>query len=285
VILAKLIKMLQNSSNSKKKNKMLLRQLISIVSASILSQFFSATLTTPTVQALPSNTITKFETDITRSHDLTGVGCYRLRPKDLPYDEYLYMELAIALTQLNSRIEQEPNNFHLYNTRALIKRDRLQDFAGALADWNRAIQIDANSFTAYRHRAILKQNKFQDFVGALADFDRAIQINPQTHDVRNLRAILKATQLKDPQGALADFNALLNLPPNYDWVNLDTGTVYSKWTDIKTDRFPGAFKYGVCWNSQDYAKIYRNRGLLKQTQLNDAAGALADYQQAQKIAQ
>jgi tetratricopeptide (TPR) repeat protein len=217
-------------------------------------------------------TPTKFEPDIENGYDNTSIGCHYFWQMQFP-NEPAYrnqqIEPKIVLAELNKQIQQEPHSFYLYNNRAILKRDRLEDYAGALADWDLALQIDKNSFTAYRNRALLKQDKLKDWQGAIADFDRAIQINPSDPELYNYRAILKATYLKDASGALADFNEIFQLLPDR----------------LITDDRGNTLANTACWVSTDYAKVYQNRGLLKQTQLNDAAGALADYQQAQKIAE
>jgi tetratricopeptide (TPR) repeat protein len=221
-------------------------------------------------QASTPSTAPNFEPIIEDGHDNTSIGCHHFWRMQFP-EEAAYRnqqpDPKIVLAELDRQIQQNPTSFRLYNNRAILKRDRLADYTGALADWDVALQIDKNSFTAYRNRAMLKQDKLNDWQGAIADFDRAIQINQRYPDVYNYRAILRATYLKDAQGALADFNQIFQLAPDRS-ITDDRGNTLAN---------------SACWIVTNYAKVYQNRGLLKQTQLNDPAGALADYQQAKKI--
>jgi tetratricopeptide (TPR) repeat protein len=176
-----------------------------------------------------------------------------------------------ALAELNRQIAQNPQDDFLYQQRAFLKHDELNDFTGALADWSKIIQLAPQHFLAYHRRALLKQEKFQDFAGAAIDFDRALEIQPFNPATRSYQAILKATRLNDPQGALADFDMLLSLPPQRPWLNS-----YARENSANSSDPLASLASKVCWIELDYRQIYRNRAFLKRSQLQDLPGALAD---------
>jgi tetratricopeptide (TPR) repeat protein len=216
--------------------------------------------------AASPNRATKFEPMIEKYQDnsSSGICFYGFRRAGA-------RKAIDALTELNQQIAQNPQDDFLYQQRALLKNDELNDFTGALADWNKIIQLHPQHFLAYHRRALLKQEKFQDFAGAIIDFDRALEIQPFHPATRSYRAILKATKLNDPQGALADFDMLLSLPPQRPWSNF-----YARESSANSSDQLATLASKVCRIELDYRQIYRNRAFLKRSQLQDLPGALAD---------
>jgi tetratricopeptide (TPR) repeat protein len=85
----------------------------------------------------------------------------------------------------------------------------------ALADLDKAIILDPESARAYNSRGILKDEKLDDAPGAQADLDQAIKLAPKYAEAYNSRANLKKNNLDDATGALADYTQAIKVNPKY----------------------------------------------------------------------
>lgn len=234
---------------------------------------------------------------------------------------YTYAKLnmsAPAMTSYGRAIQLNPNDYHSYNHRGLLKYEELgdangaiadftiaislnskyidaynnrgivryqglEDGQGALADFNRAIVIKPEDADGYNNRGLIKQYSFQDFPGALADFNQAIALNPLQVDAYTNRGSLKKDHLRDIQGALADFNQAIELAPNSFKAYNNRGNLKG---DALKDYRGAEADYGkaIAINSRDPLAYY-NRGLLRVDYLTNKAGAIKDFQQALKLFQ
>jgi tetratricopeptide (TPR) repeat protein len=145
-----------------------------------------------------------------------------------------------ALADFDRGISLDPNYGNLYNDRAIIKENHLNDFQGALMDYNRALDLLPNDHVIHNNRGNLKVYKLNDFQGALADYSRAIAINSNYADAYNGRALLKENKLNDFQGALADYDRAIAINSNY-------------------------------------ADAYNNRAFLRRDRLSQRAAGLSDF--------
>jgi tetratricopeptide (TPR) repeat protein len=186
-----------------------------------------------------------------------------------------------ALADYNQAILLSPKDSAAYNSRALLKNDKLNDIRGALADYNQVILINPKDSTAYYNRALLKQDKLNDTRGALADYNQVILINPKNSYAYYNRALLKQDKLNDMRGALADYNqAILINPKNSAAYSSRASLKYRKLNDIR-----GAladYNQVILLSPKDPASYY-NRALLKYPKLNDKPGAIQDFRQVARL--
>jgi tetratricopeptide (TPR) repeat protein len=183
-----------------------------------------------------------------------------------------------SLADYNRAIQINPNLAIAYNSRGVLKADKLQDIQSALTDYNRAIQFDPKFALAYKNRGILKEKELQDSKGALADFNRSIQLDPNDASAYYNRGYLKIVKSNDNQGALTDLNRAIQLDPNYAIAYVYRGFLkQEKFNDIQGGL--ADYNRGIQISPND-AVAYNNRGLLKTTKLNDIQGGLADYNRA-----
>jgi tetratricopeptide (TPR) repeat protein len=211
-----------------------------------------------------------------------------------------------ALADFNKAIELDPNNAVAYYMRG--KLNRISDTGKALADFSKAIELDPKFVDAYKGRVSIKYCGFfiekgcaTDIRGALADYDKLVEITPKDAANYYNRASIKIRELKDYQGGLADLDKAIERRKDsrlyYERANLKKehfqdyqGTLadYNKAIECLNNQ-------KSCENGRDYhnynpiyldkdIEIYLDRASLKHQQLNDIKGAIADYQQAGKLA-
>jgi tetratricopeptide (TPR) repeat protein len=185
-----------------------------------------------------------------------------------------------ALSDYNQAIKLDPRSATAYYNRALLKDDQLSDTPGALADYNQAINFKPKYAKAYNNRGVLKFQKLKDFTGALTDLDNAISLNPNFVEAYNNRGLLKGNNLNNLQGALVDFNRAIILDPKLALVYYNRAGL-----KVKMNNANGAladYNQAITVNPQ-YAPAYLGRGVLKGSNLKDAAGAIQDWRQAEKL--
>jgi tetratricopeptide (TPR) repeat protein len=185
-----------------------------------------------------------------------------------------------ALADYNQAISLNPQAATTYYNRGLLKDDKLNQPQAALADYNQAISLFPSYAKAYNNRSTLKSGKFKDIPGALADLNQAIDINPKFAEAYNNRGLLKTNNLNDQPGSLADFDRAIALNPKILTIYFNRGNLKAN----KLNDLPGAladFNTAINLNPQ-YAEAYLGRGVVKGKQ-NNQAGAIADWQQAEKL--
>jgi serine/threonine protein kinase/Tfp pilus assembly protein PilF len=169
-----------------------------------------------------------------------------------------------------------------YNSRGILKANRLNDNRGALNDYNQAIEINPERGYIYGNRGNLKAYKLKDIEGALSDYAKAIEISPQSADIYKARGDLKVEKLNDLTGALDDYNKAIRIDPKI-------ANFYKARGDLKVEEFndlTGALDdYDKAIEiDPKIANFYKARGDLKVEKLNDLTGALDDYDKAIEIA-
>jgi tetratricopeptide (TPR) repeat protein len=211
-----------------------------------------------------------------------------------------------ALADYNKAIELDPNNAVAYYMRG--KLNRISDTGKALADFSKAIELDPKFVDAYKGRVSIKYCGFfiekgcaTDIRGALADYDKLVEITPKDAANYYNRASIKIRELKDYQGGLADLDKAIERRKDsrlyYERANLKKehfqdyqGTLadYNKAIECLNNRKSCEYgrdyhNYNPIYLDKDI-EIYLDRASLKHQQLNDIKGAIADYQQAGKLA-
>jgi tetratricopeptide (TPR) repeat protein len=100
-----------------------------------------------------------------------------------------------SISSFNAAISVDPHSFDAHFGRARAKNGK-GDFRGAVADYDRSINISPeDSVGAYYNRALLKKNRLNDRAGAIQDFRRAAQIYRVAGDSENSK--LSISHLQD----------------------------------------------------------------------------------------
>ena len=92
-----------------------------------------------------------------------------------------------ALINYTIASQYKPNNYKIYNNRALVK-GALDDFNGAISDLNKSIEINPNYAESYINRGVT-YNVLNKPSIAIENFDSAIKLNPNMQAAYLNRAI------------------------------------------------------------------------------------------------
>lgn len=219
-------------------------------------------------------------------------------------------DLAGALEDINSSIETDPRNGHIYGWRAALLT-RLGLRARALADWKSAAGIlpnDGDTSLSYgnalseagddaaaiveftrslklkpgdaaahelRGRSFMQLHKFDE---AVADFNKAIEPNPNSERAWTQRGQAHLHR-DDRRRALSDLNEALRLNPMYAPALANRARVYEELGDIAAAQHDFDMAISI---DPNYLTALIDRGTL--LSLSNAKQALADFARALEIA-
>eukprot|EP00667_Euglena_gracilis_P001356 EG_transcript_1355 len=180
--------------------------------------------------------------------------------------------VQIAMQDLTTTLQLEASPLAYYN-RALLHSAVLGAHTCALRDLDEAIRISPNQSLFYNTRGVLKANRLVDWDGALEDLDRALQLDPANSNAYHNRGALKLHQLKSPEAARADLEKAMELQPNDAFILHDWG-IYLQLTG-RVDEAVAAFGRALSLNPTIAACCHRLS--LAKLQSNDHHGALNAY--------
>lgn len=158
---------------------------------------------------------------------LLGLNFAALADENILYDVLAVMESSKgnttkAIEYINLAIEENPQEYRYYNTRASIK-EKMEDYDGALQDYNAALSINPEYATAYFNRANLYV-AFDKNDEAMSDFCMAIKFTPD-YDSYNNRGLLRMN-IEDYDGAIYDFTKAIAISSKHESSYFNRGYIY-----------------------------------------------------------
>jgi len=151
---------------------------------------------------------------------------------------------SAAIADLSKAIDLNPDYAWAFAQRGLSK-SAVQDRDGAIADFTRAIELKYAPDWLFEERANARR-MMEDYEGAIADFSRALEIDPKRISALGGRGQARR-QMMDFYGSIADLTAAVE-----------------------------------CAQPKPYPWAMAQRGLAKQDQGRDPAGAIEDFNMAIK---
>ncbi len=113
------------------------------------------------------------------------------------------------LERLN--VSSSPESDKLFDE--ALKKQELEDYAGAIADYTEFIKTHPDRLAAYSNRGFAKAMS-NDLKGAISDFNRAVEIAPGDADVYNARGNVHAMAGNLP-ASIRDFNLAIKFDRNF----------------------------------------------------------------------
>lgn len=158
---------------------------------------------------------------------LTGLNLAVWANENMGYDALAIIEMSKgnntrALEYINRAIDENPQEYRYYNTRAGIK-EKMEDYDGALQDYDNALSINPEYATAYFNRANLYVS-FEKTNEAMSDFCMAIKLAPD-YDSYNNRGLLRMS-IEDYDGAIYDFNKAIAINSKPESAYFNRGLCY-----------------------------------------------------------
>jgi tetratricopeptide (TPR) repeat protein len=103
---------------------------------------------------------------------------------------YGQRKYAQAIDAYTKAIENNPNDFGLYNNRG-IAYHATEEYEKAIADYNKAAELNPNDDSAYNNRGAAYEDT-GNIEQAIADYRKAIELDPDNKTAKNnLKKILK----------------------------------------------------------------------------------------------
>jgi tetratricopeptide (TPR) repeat protein len=193
-------------------------------------------------------------------------------------------------------IDLNVKSVDVYRNRGLLRQEQLDDPKGALADYNKAIAISPTDAGSHYYRATVKLEHLKNRKGAIADLKKAVKLAKAEENNQILE--LAEKMLKDLERPSAKKTKDTKQVSQAGEQNKPIANSSNNTKETKEERAASLTVSGFYKQMQGDSKgalvdydeaialiknnidAYRNRGELKQKQLNDPKGALADYNSA-----
>jgi tetratricopeptide (TPR) repeat protein len=103
-----------------------------------------------------------------------------------------------ALLDYDRAISVDPKyyrSYQVYGDRGWLKYQKLNNYQGALADLNRAITINSEYSIGYYRRALMKKSKLNDKAGAIQDYRQAARLFRKQGKAQSLQKVVEQLRL------------------------------------------------------------------------------------------
>lgn len=222
-------------------------------------------------------------------------------------------EVNRALDDYNAALLLRPNNVAALIGRGNVLADYKADLGRAIIDFNAAITLQPDNVQALIRRGNAQARQGHDGQ-ALADLDRAISLAPDNAQAHFSRGLVNAGRGQD-MTAIADYTRALSIAPTHVWALINRAALYStanengnalrdldKAIALDPEVAVAFYNRGYAhFSDRNYEKVlsdyseaiklepnmpsaYGNRCLIRAITGNDLQLALADCDQALKLA-